>query len=98
MQIAVRLGTGKSFDVQPDYTAEIALAPQPQSLVNRVNLLLMHGSMSPALNNLIVARLNTLAIPALTASNAADVLLAKQRRVWLAIFLTMASTEYIVQK
>ncbi|SDG57442.1 MULTISPECIES: DUF1800 family protein [unclassified Duganella] len=98
MQLTVRLGAGKNFDVQPDYTKEIALAAQPQALLDRLNLLLMHGSMSSTLNNLIISRLNTIAIPAATSTNAADVLLAKQRRTWLATYLIMASTEYIVQK
>lgn len=98
MQLTIRLGAGKNFDVQPDYTKELTLAAQPQALLDRLNLLLMNGSMSSTMNNLIISRLNTIAIPAATSTNAADVLLAKQRRVWLATFLIMASTEYIAQK
>lgn len=98
LHLSIGRGVGKNFDVVPDYTKEVALAGNAQALLNRLNLLLLHGSMSSTLSNLILTRLNTIAIPAATGTNSADVLLAQRRRVCVAIYLIMASTEYIVQK
>lgn len=98
LHLSIWRGAGKNFDVVPDYTKEIAMAGNAQALLNRLNLLLLHGSMSSTLNNFILTRLNTIAIPSATGSNSADMQLAQKRRVWVATYLIMASTEYIVQK
>jgi hypothetical protein len=62
------------------------LASSPGQLLDRVNLLLMQNQMSPTLRGQILAAINS--NPNNTNIN----------RVYLAIFLTMASPEYIVQK
>jgi len=79
-------GIGNPRDIQPDYTAELLLADTPDLLVDRINLLLMQNQMSPVLRSQILSAVNS------NASNSAI------NKVRLAIFLTMASPEYLVQK
>ena len=86
MRNAISNGTGTSSDIKADYTAELALAGTPDLLVDRVNLLLMQNRMSPTLRGQILAAINS------NANNSAT------NKVYLAIFLTMASPEYLVQK
>jgi uncharacterized protein (DUF1800 family) len=86
MRDAIQNGTGISNDIQADYTAELALADTPEQLVDRINLLLMQNQMSSTLRSNILAAIN------LNPGN------SKLNRVYLAVFLTMASPEYIVQK
>ena len=79
-------GTGNPRDIQPDYTTELTLAATPDLLVDRINLLLMQNQMSATLRGQILAAINS------NMNNSAI------NKVYLAIFLTMASPEYIVQK
>ena len=80
-------GTPGSRDVKADYSQAISLAGNPGLLVDYVNLLLMQGQMSPGLKTKILAAITT-ANPNNTAIN----------KVYLAVYLTMASPEYLVQK
>ena len=98
MQDAISGGVAESRAVRADYSAELALAEQPAALLERVNLLLMSGHMSSRLRSKILSAITSIAIPAASGSNAAQVTTAKTYRVHLAIFLTMASPEYLVQK
>ena len=86
MRDAIQNGTGISNDIKADYTAELALAGTPDLLVDRVNLLLMQNQMSSTLRAQILAAINS-------NPNNSNI-----NRVYLAIFLTMASPEYLVQK
>lgn len=98
MQEAVNSGVGEARVIKPDYTRELALAGDPGALLDRIDLLMMHGSMPARLRGQITAAVNGIAIPAATASNATQVATAQANRVKLAIFLTMASPAYLVQK
>ena len=71
-----------------DYEVELALADNPQALLDHLNLLLLSGSMSSELNNLLLSHLTSL------PSNEDGLLL----RVQDAISLLIASPEYLVQK
>ena len=71
-----------------DYSAEMALSGNPGALVDRLNLLLMAGQMSASTRKTIVD-----AVTATPADAGAG-----QRRVAFAVYLTMLSPEYIVQK
>ena len=75
-------------DLQPDYSAELALADNSSALVDRLNDRLMYGSMPAALKSLITGAVDTFAIPTLKSdkSNQADVNNAKRDRVRTAIF------------
>ena len=86
MRNAISNGTGTTSDIKAYYTAELALAGTPDLLVDRVNLLLMQNQMSSTLRGQILAAINS------NANNSAI------NKVYLAVFLTMASPEYIVQK
>ena len=87
-----------SRDVQQDYTAELALAHDPGALVDRLNLLLMAGQMSTTHRQLIIGAVNGRNLPEPTDTNAAQVNAARRDRVCIAILLTMASPDYVVQK
>ena len=91
MQSIVPNGAGLNSprDIQPDYTAELAIANDANLLVDRVSLLLTAGSMSAGTRTLIVNVVNS--IP-MTATN------ARRDRVRLAVFFTLSSTDYLVQK
>ena len=98
LQEAINSGVGESREVKPDYTRELALATDTAALLDRINLLMMHGSMPARLRGQILTAVNGISIPAATASNATQVATAQANRVKLAIFLTMASPAYLVQK
>lgn len=79
-------------DIKPAYTAELTLAPDADALVARINLLMCAGQLSANTVKVISDALKTTNI---TAASTAD---AKLNRVAAAIFLVMASAEYLVQK
>jgi uncharacterized protein (DUF1800 family) len=86
MRNAISDGVGTAKVIQPNYDAEKALASTPERLVDRINLLLLQNNMSPTLRTQILNAINS--EPGNSAKN----------KVYLAIFLTMASPEYLVQK
>lgn len=88
-------GTGSSRDVKANYTALTPLASDAASLVDKVNLLLMANQMSSGQRSQIIGAVNSVAIST-TSTSAADT--AKLNRVYLSIYLTMASPEFLVQK
>lgn len=95
---SVWLPASPNRDIQLDFSAEAALADDAGKLVDRIDLLLMSGQMSDALRSEIIAGVNGRAIPAATATNQAQVEAAKLDRVRIAIALTMASPDYLIQK
>ena len=86
------VGSNSPRDVQPDYTAEMALAHDANLLVDRVNLLLTAGSMSAATSSLIVTAVNSIPYP---GANQAT---ARLNRARLAVFFALSSPDYLVQK
>lgn len=95
MRDAIPNGIGSSRDIKADYNVELTLADTPERLVDRVNLLLMANQMSAGLRSQILTAINSVAISTTNATAAAT---ARKNRVNLAIFLAMASPEYLVQK
>ncbi|HZV93537.1 MAG TPA: hypothetical protein VFF72_09985, partial [Caldimonas sp.] len=99
-------------DIQQDYSAEKALAETPDALVDRMNLLLFSGAMPDALKTQISAAVASRVIPGptypsgtaasavatTTPSNQAQIDAAKLDRVYIAVFLSMASPDYVIQK
>jgi uncharacterized protein (DUF1800 family) len=87
-------------DLQPDFSAELALADQSSGLVDRVNAKLLYGGMPADLKAEIQGAVDKIAIPALnaTGSNQASIDSAKRNRVNAAILLALASPEFQVQK
>ncbi|MCU6433768.1 DUF1800 domain-containing protein [Undibacterium sp. Jales W-56] len=95
MRDVIPNGTGFSRDVKADYANLIPLADTPDKLLDQISLLLTANQMSASLRNQILAAVNSVAIPA-NSTTAADT--ARKNRVYLSIFLTMASPEYLTQK
>jgi uncharacterized protein (DUF1800 family) len=89
-------GTGR--DVRPVdingvfYPAEIALAENPQALVERMNLLLFYGTMTPTMQARLLAAINGVA--------ASNPITDTQRlnRAKTAVFFSMISPEYLTQR
>src|SRR5690606_26867814 len=102
MQATVSSGIGSDEggapDVNSSYAAEVQLADNPQSLVDRMNLLLFHGQMSDTLRGRISAAVNAVNIPAATGANQTQIATARLNRVKTAVFLSMISPEYLVQR
>lgn len=88
-------GTGSSRDVKGNYASLTPLASDAAVLVDKINLLLMANQMSSGQRSQIINAVNSIAIST-TSTSAADT--AKLNRVYLSIYLTMASPEYLVQK
>ena len=84
-----------SRDVRQDYGAEIALADDPAALVERVNLLLMSGQMTDALRAQIVAAVTSRGY---TGSNQTSIDAMRRDRVCIAVFLVLASPDYLTRK
>jgi hypothetical protein len=98
MRTVIADGLGTNQDVHADYVNELALVATPDALVDRVKLLLCAGAMSTTLRSQIISAVSAIPLPAATASNAAEVRLARSNRVYMAIYLTMASPEYLAQR
>lgn len=100
----VPISTSASRYVRQDYSAELALADNPAGLVDRMNLLLMSSQMSDALRTTIVNAVSSRTVPA-PVTNSSGVVTnqttidnARRDRVYIAIFLSMASPDYLIQK
>ncbi len=98
MQSVIPNGAGVAHDIKADYSAELALASQPALLLDRLNLLLVNGAMSSTLRNQIISAVNGVSLPVGAGSNTAQLDIARKNRVYLAIYLTMASPEYLAQR
>ena len=98
MQEAINAGVGEGREIRPDYSKELALSSDANALVDRIDLLLLNGAMSPKLRGQIVNAVNGVTLPAVAPGYGPQLASAKSNRVKLAIFLAMASSEYLVQK
>jgi len=87
-------------DIQPDFTAELALAADATALVERAASKLTYGSAGAALKAEIATAVATIAIPVLntSGSNQASIDSAKRNRVNAALLLVLASPEFQVVK
>lgn len=81
-------------DITSDYAPEVALADQPDALIDRLSLLLASGQVSSALRDDLKVGIQSIPLP----SSGTGVELAKRQRVQIALLLLMASPEYLVQK
>ncbi len=88
--------TNNVADIAPDYSRELALVNDPAALVNHVCLSLAAGQISTASRTVMVTALNATPLP--TTGTAANIELARRRRVFAAIFMVMGCPEYLVQK
>ena len=99
MQNAVQNGYGSApgnqTDVKSAYGDEIALAHNADALLDRIDLVLMAGQMNPSTRQRIRDVVNSITISAVNATAAAT---ARRNRVQVAMFLAVASPEFIAPK
>ncbi|NLD54968.1 MAG: DUF1800 domain-containing protein [Burkholderiaceae bacterium] len=88
-------GSGNPRDVRTSYGAEIGIADNPALLAERMNLLLLAGGMSPGLRSQLEQAIGSINLP---TGDAERIERARRNRVYLAIYLAMASPEYLVQR
>lgn len=84
--------SSNGYDIKPNYANELALVADAGALVARINLLMCAGQLSGSTTQLIANALDATPLTAASTDN------AKLDRVAAAIFLVMASAEYLVQK
>ena len=88
---------GSGADIQSAYTAEMAVASDANALADRMNRLLLYGQMTATLRQRLVDSINGIAIPGGTATQA-QINAALLNRAKIAVMLTMASPDYLVQR
>ena len=84
--------SGNGYDLKASYASELALVADADALVARINLLMCAGQLSNATTQLIADALKATPVTAASTDS------TKLDRVAAAIFLVMASAEYLVQK
>lgn len=90
LEVGVNVGFGTPENpVNPNYSAELALANDPAALVNRVAMLLNAGYLTPEARAGIEQSVSSIAVGSSTW---------QLRRVKTAIVLVMLSPDYLVQK
>ena len=82
----------RGYDITANYANELALVTNPDALVAHVNVLMCAGQLSAQTVKLISDALKTSNVTASSTEN------VKLNRVAAAIFLVMASAEYLIQK
>lgn len=94
MRSAVQSGAGSNSprDIQPDYSAELALASDPARLIDRIDLLLTYGTLSAEARSAMLEAVNSVPI---SASNPTT---GRQNRVYLAALFALSAPEFLVQK
>jgi uncharacterized protein (DUF1800 family) len=85
-------------DLQRDWAPEVALALTPAELIASVTGRLLYTPPSATLLTDLTTAINSITVPTPTATNAAAVLAAKRNRINVAVLLTLASPEFLVQK
>ncbi|GBF56825.1 hypothetical protein PbB2_00482 [Candidatus Phycosocius bacilliformis] len=98
MQTAINTGIGTSSDVRLNLTKEMAVASDPAALVDRVNYLLTYGNMTSARRQQIIDAVTAVAIPSGTNVTQAQIDAALLNRSKLAVYLTVVSPDYILQR
>jgi uncharacterized protein (DUF1800 family) len=94
MRSIIRSGVGSNSprDIQPDYSKELKLAEDPDALIERVDLILTHGTMSDETKNLIRDAIESVSINPVAPTS------GRENRVYLAVFFALSSPDFIVQK
>ena len=85
-------------DIQPDFTAELALAANASALSSRVITKLVSGYVTRSLNATLVEAISSITVPVFNGSNQSQIDAAKRNRVNAAVLLLLAAPEFQVQK
>ena len=94
LQGAIGAGVGTGHDITANYATEAGLATDPNALTDRMNLLLLNGTMSTNLRSRITGAVSGVALPATGTARTT----ALNNRAKLAVFMAMASPEYLAQR
>ena len=97
IETTIWFGIGPGFDVRSSYARELPIAHDANALADRMNAILMYGQMPNSLRQRIIESVNSVEIPGSGAS-AAQIQEARLDRVKLAVYLTMISPDYMVQR
>jgi uncharacterized protein (DUF1800 family) len=89
-------GFGQHFDTKVSYPAELAIAHDPDALLDRLDLLLAGGRMSATTRSII--RQALVVIPLSATATATEQQAARRERVLSAVYLMLASPDAMVQK
>ena len=94
MRSVVQSGVGSNTprDIQANYAAELALANDPATLIDRIDLLLTYGTLSAEARSAMLEAVNSVPI------NAANPNTGRQNRVYLAALFALSAPEFLVQK
>jgi uncharacterized protein (DUF1800 family) len=95
MQGAIQNGYGSSSDVKLDIAELQAIAHDADALLGRIELLLTSGSYRPETRTRIKDVVSSVVVPTVGDTGIAN---ARRDRVRLALFLTVASPEFLSQK
>jgi uncharacterized protein (DUF1800 family) len=98
MQTTVNTGIGSGNDVRLTYTKEMAVAADPAALVDRVNYLLTYGNMTTARRQQIIDAVTAVTIPSGGTTTQTQIDAALLNRSKLAVYLTVVSPDYILQR
>ena len=91
MQSSIGSDASGGFDIYSSYSTEAGLATNPDALLDRINLLLMAGTMDGTLRSQILSAVNSIAIP---AGSPEAISAALTNRAQIAVYLTMASPSF----
>ena len=91
MQGAIGAGSKNGADIYSSYSTEVALAATPDALLDRINLLLMAGTMDGTLRSQILSAVNSIDI---TSGSPEAINAALTSRAQIAIYLTMAAPSF----
>jgi uncharacterized protein (DUF1800 family) len=91
-------GTGGGNDVRLDMTEALTRADDPARMVNHVDYVLLNRTMSPGLRANLMEAVSSIVLPKPTATNKAKINKLKLNRARLAVYLTMVSTDFLIQR
>lgn len=94
MRTAVQSGVGSNSprDIRANYAAELALASDPDGLIDRIDLLLAYGTLSAETRSAMREAITSVSI---SSSNPTP---GRQNRVYLAALFALSAPEFLVQK
>jgi hypothetical protein len=94
----IEQGAGTNFDIRLDLRSYASIAHNPAVLADSMSFVLLNGRMSPKLRQRIIQTVTDSWMPTSANARASDIEQARMNRARIAVFLTMISPEYLVQR
>lgn len=85
-------------DVRMSLTEEQAIAGDPDALIDRLNYVLLNGTMSPSLRQNLQEAIGSIAVSKSKSSQSKATKAALRNRARLAVLITMVSPDYLIQR